>query len=189
MSTYHCEFCGKGLKFRMIGGATVPLHPKGSVCEGKKFYRAENQNRCIPTKCPKCSKPVFFLRHNGGSVWLERLGWPWPKHPCIESSLLADPPWWDKFRDTKEARLAQIWIYGLLRGENGGAFWLSEHPRDKKPRLVGARLRRLMCPPGNREKLLKLQGQIVVKLNGEVILKDGTVLQDDGDYDSSLRWW
>lgn len=41
MSTYHCEFCGEDLKFRMIGGATVPLHPKGSVCEGKKFYRLE----------------------------------------------------------------------------------------------------------------------------------------------------
>jgi hypothetical protein len=24
------------------------------------------------------------VRHNGGSVWFDELGWPWPKHPCYE---------------------------------------------------------------------------------------------------------
>jgi hypothetical protein len=27
---------------------------------------------------------VFFVRHNGGSVWFDSFGWPWPKHPCHE---------------------------------------------------------------------------------------------------------
>lgn len=35
-----------------------------------------------PTKCGVCGQEVFFIRHNGGSFWVEKLGWPWPKHPC-----------------------------------------------------------------------------------------------------------
>lgn len=35
-------------------------------------------------RCPKCSALVFFVRHNGGSVWLDELGQPWPKHPCYD---------------------------------------------------------------------------------------------------------
>jgi hypothetical protein len=27
---------------------------------------------------------VFFIRHNGGNVWVDPpLGWPWPKHSCF----------------------------------------------------------------------------------------------------------
>jgi len=26
---------------------------------------------------------VFFVRHNGGSVWFDDLGPPWPKHACF----------------------------------------------------------------------------------------------------------
>lgn len=28
-------------------------------------------------------EPVWFIRHNGGSVWVDKLGWPWPKHECL----------------------------------------------------------------------------------------------------------
>ena len=38
---------------------------------------------CRPTICPKCGGPVFFVRHNGGSVWFDELGWPWEKHGCF----------------------------------------------------------------------------------------------------------
>jgi hypothetical protein len=34
-----------------------------------------------------CQQQVFFVRHNGGSVWFDELGWPWPKHACFD-----DPP-------------------------------------------------------------------------------------------------
>lgn len=27
---------------------------------------------------------MFFIRHNGGAVWLDDLGWPWPVHGCFE---------------------------------------------------------------------------------------------------------
>lgn len=36
-----------------------------------------------PTKCKSCGGEVFFVRHNGGSVWLDELGPPWPKHGCF----------------------------------------------------------------------------------------------------------
>lgn len=38
------------------------------------------------TSCPKCHENVYFIRHNGGSVWVDSLGWPWPKHACFEYS-------------------------------------------------------------------------------------------------------
>ncbi len=42
---------------------------------------------CYPTRCPiKGCEPVWFIRHNGGSVWVDELGWPWPKHACFDES-------------------------------------------------------------------------------------------------------
>lgn len=36
--------------------------------------------------CPECDEPVFFIRpQNGGAVWFDELGWPWPKHPCMDT--------------------------------------------------------------------------------------------------------
>ena len=33
---------------------------------------------------------MFFIRHNGGSVWLDELGWPWPKHACFNDATSGD---------------------------------------------------------------------------------------------------
>lgn len=45
-------------------------------------------------KCPVCRKPVFFVRpQNGGSVYFDSLGPPWPKHPCmVQASLQKKAP-------------------------------------------------------------------------------------------------
>ena len=37
------------------------------------------------THCLKCGADVYFVRHNGGSVWFDELGPPWPVHPCFEN--------------------------------------------------------------------------------------------------------
>lgn len=38
-----------------------------------------------PTICPECGADVYFIRHNGGSVWVDPpLGWPWSKHACFD---------------------------------------------------------------------------------------------------------
>jgi hypothetical protein len=39
---------------------------------------------CRPSSCPICGADVFFVRHNGGSVWFDELGPPWPKHACFD---------------------------------------------------------------------------------------------------------
>lgn len=39
--------------------------------------------------CPVCGDSVFFIRpRNGGSLWLNAMGPPWPKHPCMDSARL-----------------------------------------------------------------------------------------------------
>jgi hypothetical protein len=64
-----CGFGGEG----HLGGGHQPPHTEHN--EGN-FYR--------PTTCPRCRKPVYFVRHNDGSFWVNAMGWPWPKHPCFD---------------------------------------------------------------------------------------------------------
>jgi len=36
--------------------------------------------------CPVCGDVVFFYQSpNGGRVFFDDLGWPWPKHPCTDN--------------------------------------------------------------------------------------------------------
>jgi hypothetical protein len=36
-------------------------------------------------QCPVCAEAVYFIRpQNGGAVWFDHLGPPWPKHPCMD---------------------------------------------------------------------------------------------------------
>lgn len=51
----------------------------------------EHSDFCRRSTCPKCRQPVFFVRHNGGSVWFDSLGVPWEKHPCMASE--SDTAW------------------------------------------------------------------------------------------------
>ena len=49
-----------------------------------RWQHAE-ESFCCPTSCPVCGAAVFFVRHNGGSVWFDELGKPWPKHLCFDA--------------------------------------------------------------------------------------------------------
>ena len=43
--------------------------------------------------CPKCGARVaFYQSPYGGRVYFDYLGWPWPKHPCTDSSLTRNTP-------------------------------------------------------------------------------------------------
>jgi hypothetical protein len=102
-----CDYCGGEIIFRYIGGVCTPVHLSGGCnsdytrSNGKSYtnigkksieldrlYQAEYtyEDFCYPTKCPKCGEEVYFIRHNGGVVWVDELGWPWPKHPCMDNS-------------------------------------------------------------------------------------------------------
>ena len=48
------------------------------------------------TSCPICKEDVYFIRHNGGSVYVDDLGWPWPKHGCFDNSSTT-VKWYDNF--------------------------------------------------------------------------------------------
>ena len=91
-----CDKCGQTIEIRYYDGRYVPFHPYGA-CGGEKSankhssqvedfvgLRENTEDRCNSTTCPKCGDEVFFIRHNGGSVWLDPpLGPPWPKHGCF----------------------------------------------------------------------------------------------------------
>ena len=83
-----CNKCGEEIEFRYIDGVVTPLHLHGGWCEGslsahvKSSTTHYDRDFCRPTKCPQCKSDVFFIRHNGGSVYVDELGWPWPRHLC-----------------------------------------------------------------------------------------------------------
>jgi hypothetical protein len=132
---------------------------------------------------------VYFVRHNGGSVWFDSLGWPWEKHPCFDKPENKVPPRWEELSKRHKGPLCQLWLYGVLNGENGGAFLVTFKPLERKPYLRGEALFRLMCPASYRDKLEKLDGKTVIWTKEGVVTLDGTFLSSDGPYKSSLNWW
>lgn len=89
-----CDYCGSPIEFRYINGRPVPIHLSGGCTSGvgtpiKDFSgcRDSKESCCHGAQCPICGAEVFFIRHNGGSVWIDPpLGAPWCKHPCIDDS-------------------------------------------------------------------------------------------------------
>jgi len=89
-----CSRCGHPVEFRYINGRCIPLHTSGgcsdyaSSSSGNDFlgFNRSPESCCFKTNCPECNDEVFFIRHNGGSVWVDPpLGPPWQKHPCFTS--------------------------------------------------------------------------------------------------------
>lgn len=81
MANVTCRKCGKPLDFVTLEGRVVPMRPGGQ--SGFTAPVTSNAQPIQQTKCPKCSFAVYFIQHNGGCVWLDDLGWPWPEHPCM----------------------------------------------------------------------------------------------------------
>lgn len=93
-----CDDCGGEIIFRYMGGRPIPIHLDGGcgggsggsyveepeVLQERGAPRSFYDDFCRPTTCPICGAEVFFIRHNGGSVWVDELGWPWPKHACFD---------------------------------------------------------------------------------------------------------
>lgn len=93
-----CSRCGSEIEFRYIDGRCVPLHLYGSGCGGSARsevydyagYSRSKESSCFLTNCPECGHKVYFIRHNGGSVWIDPpLGPPWYKHPCMDNAYVA----------------------------------------------------------------------------------------------------
>ena len=67
-----CCFCAGG-----NGGG------QGGSTRTYYLWEHSNEDFTRESTCPHCSESVFFVRHNGGSVWFDHLGPPWPKHGCF----------------------------------------------------------------------------------------------------------
>ena len=98
-----CDICGEEIIFRHVGGGKRVYHLSGR-CGGQTslarrseparsgYVRADFDGACWLTKCPNCQDPVFFIRHNGGSLWVDPpLGPPWPEHCCM-ADIVDSPP-------------------------------------------------------------------------------------------------
>ena len=86
-----CSRCGDAVDFRIFNdGRCVPMHLSGRCAAigggASRWGRSEaSESACFLTHCPEgCGADVFFIRHNGGSVWVDSpLGYPWYKHICM----------------------------------------------------------------------------------------------------------
>ena len=112
-----CSECGGWIEFRHVGGVLTPIHLSGGCSGGGGFggdpsagadkrrpgnyLWGTNESYAAPSTCPKCGADVYFVRHNGGSVWFDSLGWPWPKHPCFDREV--EPGWFGYLREHNPA--------------------------------------------------------------------------------------
>ncbi len=76
-----CWTCGQEIEFRTIDGERRPIHLHG-YCDGRSQYSDEAIGTAVPARCPHCNQMAYFVRHNGGNVWMDALGPPWPRHKC-----------------------------------------------------------------------------------------------------------
>lgn len=103
-----CWDCGEEIEFYTTAdGSKKPYHVHGGPCRGKHAVPMEAS---VPTstvtyspwrglpwvqryesytnpnaRCPECRACVFFYQSpNGGRVFFDALGPPWPKHPCTD---------------------------------------------------------------------------------------------------------
>lgn len=82
-----CGWGGEGHAGAGFGGGSWSggsyAVPPGRSYSGTREWHERDFTH--PTRCPECGADVFFIRHNGGSVWVDPpLGWPWPKHACFD---------------------------------------------------------------------------------------------------------
>lgn len=110
----HPPFCECGW-----GGVNYdPWRPKLNV-DWSNPNSHTNPNAC----CPVCSAKVFFYRSpEGGAVFFDDLGPPWPKHPCTSYGVhLQAEKILQKRNDKRETRKKKVqkswWAYPCSKAE------------------------------------------------------------------------
>ena len=130
-----CRQCGEPVEFRFIDGRCIPLHTSGGcsnssgAVDNARVTRSAS-SECRKTNCPTCQEPVYFIRHNGGSVWIDPpLGPPWDRHPCFETGV----------QDSKTTQLvspdvaAQLGVHEQLVT---GVVCMSEVSKDRRLTII-----------------------------------------------------
>lgn len=99
-----CGWGGDGHKGKSPGGKRGH-HVHLPQSQRNITSKVNTDNRL--TLCPKCQSEVFFIKHNGGSIWFDPpLGPPWYKHACFDT---------DHSNTTKRSRLKTSFD-GLQKG-------------------------------------------------------------------------
>ena len=88
-----CHYCGEEIEFRYMDGRPTPIHIHGGWCQGHRSSVPDRrpfqtiESYVNPDAiCPVCGEIVFYYQGpNGGRVFFDALGWPWPKHPCTDN--------------------------------------------------------------------------------------------------------
>lgn len=85
-----CGFGGPGHLGSGGGGGFGRLPGDIKLEAGRVFSYSNSLSYLYPNaKCPNCYKPVYFLKlSNGGRVFFDEIGPPWPKHPCTDYNYL-----------------------------------------------------------------------------------------------------
>jgi hypothetical protein len=116
-----------------------------------------------PSKCPWCGDLVFFLRHNGGCVYVDELGFPWPVHPCwldqsgsrgARASAFAERLGFRSPRTTNRGGSTDGWVFGVVLGFRKDG---------------GSRLVELVLVSGHRTVFTSEGGPDAVSLGGVVV--------------------
>lgn len=80
------------------GGINYGSSPTNHEVEAARAYDEANaeQKRAVTAlnpfttpnaQCPACNARVWFYQSpDGGRVFFDHIGWPWPKHPCTDHS-------------------------------------------------------------------------------------------------------
>ena len=84
----HCGWGGDGHLGRSsggVGGEGASLSSYAAWVKTK--YRSDSTGYTVPNaRCPVCQASVYFYHSpDGGRVFFDELGPPWPKHPCTDT--------------------------------------------------------------------------------------------------------
>lgn len=88
-----CGWGGDGHKGKSTGNQTSSVYiPRSSGVDRNNQQTATRVNKSsfvsCNAVCPVCGASVYFYQSkDGGRVYFDSMGWPWPKHPCTDSSV------------------------------------------------------------------------------------------------------
>jgi hypothetical protein len=111
-----CRKCGQEIIFRHKNGILTPIHIAGA-CNGRPPYSPDSLRKAVYNRCKRCDQMAYFLQHNGGTVWLDALGPPWPKHKCSDWNVQEEK---DLARKAQEAKMLASSIRALTGSKGEG---------------------------------------------------------------------
>lgn len=147
----HPPGCNCGWGGVNYGRAATPTRESLSRSTARQIWRSfVNPN----ARCPECKDLVYYYQSaNGGRVFFDALGRPWPKHPCTDRSTWrwpagtgfilkegdirgpSDPPSWEREGWVPVARVKWTagWPTPRLRDRLAGAtVWSAEDASELK---------------------------------------------------------